>query len=573
MVPLLRKKISFILFLSITFGINFQSFSQEKNVAQEIHKRATFFNTNNKIGLKINKQVIIPALFDTILPFNKNYARVKIENSVGLYQFDNKLTIPCKYDSLNLVNDSLVYCYLNDKMGLLSLQNKLLLKPIYKKIIVNAYGNAIVENFKQIILASKFKKDTLYGDSLLERQNFYELHANKIITLINKNCADVTVESKKSYVMNSFSSMGKFKLIKFDTLINENIKKHFCDSVIYKNATKIITWNDSVFIFYNGSKCGLSNVFSTTITENMYDEIIPLNFNYLRFRIGNSWGIMNKKGKRTSDTLFDCIQPYTSHQFCLVTLNNKEGIIGYNGLTIIKPTNNFLKFEKSENIFTISSQNKYLAIIDTNGTQLLDTTYNYQEIGRFNNGFAKVKKFNKYGFINKRGGLTIATQYNKTNDLVVAERTAVLIKNKWALVDCWEKMLAQPHYDSIGYYKDSVVIAIKNKKWQVLDYYGKELCSPKFDKIKTFNTNYFITTSNNKKGVMTKYGNELIFTKYDEIIDLIPEFVLVKNNNHYGIISLSGREIEEVIFDYGYLSNQCKNYILCKNIPRIILKF
>lgn len=565
------KKVMTLL-IALTLAPFFANGQKEFNI---VKKKLELFELKGKQGLKHKSNIIIPARFDSIFPFQKNYVLVCNNHLCGIYHIGKGLIIPCLYDGFNIINDTLILTSLRGKYGLVTLNYKTLLDPIYKKIEINGYGNTVIQHFKKIKVVSSESTFEIEADSMKERSYGYDFFYNGCkVSVSNKGDTLLQVSDvQESPALKPIETLPdhSIKTINFDSV---GIYGDFsCDTLFEGLFSGSMYWDDSLLIYQTGNRFGLADISPNVLTMPEYQEINPLNRKFLKFKKDGVWGIMDRKGRVVTDTLYDCLQPVTSHKYCKVSLAGKQGIIGYNGLVIIPPYYSYIQKDSSENIYTFYHQGKYLALIDTTGEQLLDTNYHYQEIKKFKNGYARVKKFDKYGFINKRGGLTIATQYHKVCDKVVQERASVLIKGKWALVNSWEKMLAQPYYDSIGHFSDSVVIAVKNKKYLLLDYYGQELCGAKFEKIVKFNSGNYIIISGGKCGVMQKNGNELIFTKYDAITGISKRYIAVKSFDKYGVVNYFGKEIVPIEYEQVILTNRIEGYVLVKNVARSIVKF
>ncbi|MFN8438274.1 MAG: WG repeat-containing protein [Cytophagales bacterium] len=551
------KTIIYCICLSVLLPIQAQVFQQ--NI---ISKHSVIIKENNKVGLKNRKNILIPAIFNQIEPFRKNYALVTDSQQKGIYELGNRLTMNCEYDSLINVNDSLVKTYKKGLWGLYKINGTLLLENNYKKIEINGYGNTILENFNEIQFKNKTNALKYLGDSISQKHDSIFVYNNSFKKFIG---LDSTTHSQNKE-QNTISS-------NYFPDFQASPKTEISDTLIKNYSSDFKVFNDSIIVFKQNSKWGFSNFSSTILSPTQFEEVEHLHKNYFKVKQDSLWGITNHKGQLVSTQFFDCIETVKGYHYFKTAINNKYGLVSYNGREIIPCEYDYFKVEISENIKVYTSKGKYLAIVDTTGLQLYDTTYNYQEISDFRKGYARVKKFNKYGFINHKGGLTIATQYVAIADTVSEERLGVFLRNKWAIVDSWEKMLAQPQYDSVGQYKDSVCIAKKGKKYVLVDYNGKELCKPKFDAIKKWNHKYFIVKNGYWYGILQKDGNEIVYSAYSKIHEIKNDYILVEKNEKFGLINTKNQLIEELIFDKIELSNSGKIYFTHKKIPINIVKF
>lgn len=561
--PQIIAKSLLLLFLTFSFS---QSRAQDQSILDLGYKKVTLINVNGKKGLVTGKKVILPVLYDSISPLKKHYVKVYQGAKVGVYALEKAQVVPCLYDRLDLVNDSLLLSNIDRRIGLLTLSNNILLEPVHKAVVVNGYGNSIVEFFKKIKIVSSGQAIEVEGDSVVDHYYSHWLYYNGRIEKIKKNIDSIAIKQTVTMTRTEV----KMPVVAY----GDKVYGHFsCDTLFSGLFDSSYYYHDSILIYKNGPKYGLANIGPNILTLPEYDEIAPLNQKYFKFKKNGLWGIISRYGRIVTDTLYDCMQEVPSHQYCKVSLGGKEGLIGYNGATIVPAWYPYLQKDMSEHIFTFSHKGKYVAIVDSTGIQLLDTNYRYQEIGKFQNGFARVKKSDKYGFINKKGGLTIATQYLKVCDKVVEDRASVMLKGKWALVDSWEKMLAQPYYDSIGHFQDSVAIAVKNKKYLLLSYYGRELCGAKFEFIERYDRENYIVKSGGKLGVMHRDGNEVVFTKYDKIPSINKNHIIVKSFQKLGLLDHNGKEIAPMEYDQIILSPNDRGYVLVKNVGRSIVKF
>ena len=136
----------------------------------------------------------------------------------------------------------------------------------------------------------------------------------------------------------------------------------------------------------------------------------------------------------------------------------------------------------------------------------------------FSNGFAIVKKDNKYGFINEANNLVIPLKYEDTNSFNEKNYAWVKLNGKWGLIDQTGKTVILHNYDEIDNGYGGTYVKL-NGKWGFVDKTTlKEIVSCKYDKIITSEQGGIFVKSNEKWGFIDKKtSKEIIPCKYDDI--------------------------------------------------------
>jgi len=533
-------------------------------------------------GIQKKGKWILPCSFDSIYFINHHQAIVIQNLKFGLFNAkQSKITIPCIYDSIIVKNDSFCIVKIDQKYGVLTTNNTLKLEILYKNISINPYNLVQALHFNRYKLIG-FTSDTLeiLADSLKLINDSVMYYAyNDLHHLINRknellykgtkdgldsifaNIDNINQERKNSSTFCTFYHNTNFKLIKDTSTKKWNIISFTGDTLLQAYYDSLYFVNDSILLFKEGNKFGIIDTQGKIRLSPYADSIIYIKKNYFKWCKKGYCGIIDHNGLLKSDTLFPCFEtlPYT--KAFKVNYKDKIGIIAYDGTYIVPPISSELVFEFSSGVYVFRDQKKYRALVDSEGIQLLDTFYHYQEICPFYNGFSRVKMYNYYGYINLKGSLTIATQYKMVQD-VAQNRCGVKIKDKWAIVDDKENMIAQPYYSEVSTYADSVCIISKNNKFGLIDYYGQELVEPKYDKIYRLKPHVYVAIKGKKAGLINSKGEEFIITKYDSILQANSYWIIIKHYNKIGLIDYNDNIIAPALFNEIMLFNNHKPYAL-----------
>lgn len=98
-----------------------------------------FTNKNKKLGiLNSKKEVLLPFVYDSIIPNKSGYAIVGKDNKYGQIDQFGKWIIPLEYDGLVYNSDPFLLSYKNNKAGMIAIEDgKILAENIYDSIITN----------------------------------------------------------------------------------------------------------------------------------------------------------------------------------------------------------------------------------------------------------------------------------------------------------------------------------------------------------------------------------------------------------------------------------------------------
>lgn len=111
-------------------------------------------------------------------------------------------------------------------------------------------------------------------------------------------------------------------------------------------------------------------------------------------------------------------------------------------------------YPKTDNLTVVENIFKKVGIIDRNSNIIVD--FIYDEIGDFCEGYAMVKKDNKYGFIDMQGNVIVDIIYDKVNNF--SEGYAVVVKNgKYGLIRKDNKLAIGCTFDRVDDVKNGIV--------------------------------------------------------------------------------------------------------------------
>jgi hypothetical protein len=280
--------------------------------------------------------------------------------------------------------------------------------------------------------------------------------------------------------------------------------------------------------------------------------------------------------------------------FCIVALNGisqkfykdeksqKYGLKNSKGVILIKPKyDNIGKF--NEGFAPVQIGDK-MSFVNSSGKEIVPfTTYAY--IGAFKKGICAVnvggnlKEFNqvewsaqessgKWGFINTTGKVIIPIKYDWVSGF--KEGLAFFKHNKkWGFInEKGEEVIAAKYdhiqYDIFDFSENNFYMAKLENKHCYINLKGKQITPPIYDELFGFKENGYSKVRMDKRfGYIDKYGKTLIEVKFEAIGAVKGLTLEAKLNNKWGIIDTLGNTI--VPFEYDNMDQRGEPIRVSKN--------
>lgn len=366
-----------------------------------------------------------------------------------------KIIMPAKYQAIWIKVNGLYTASLNSTDQLLDSDGKIVLSA--QSRIYN-YGEIIVLKEKGLYGALDDKLNMLlpYEYSKLTFENGF------IIGCLNSKFGIINIH-KDTIIPFEYDLLSMYKFEGYVLAVKNNRR-----GLLDTNAHVIIPLKyDNVFKEKGGFySVGLNGKYG--IYNNKGKLIIPIIWNDLKSLGSNLFAVKNKEGLwGVMDENNNTVLPFQQKEIGefknnILSYNNHSNWVGFNMATKkfipIKSTSEFY-FKNGR--AAVSNTDNLKALINTKGELL--TTYKYDEIEPFTEGYLKVFINNKQGLIDTSG-----------NEIVPVD------------------------YDIISEPKGKSVITNKNKKWQFFALDGSGINPNKYD---------YISFDNNISLILAKKGN------------------------------------------------------------------
>lgn len=432
----------------------------------------------------------------------KTFTKEELENFITTYPdfpFRNSILKEMQLHDLILIPVEI-----NDRVGFVDTSGKIRIKPTYDEVSDFTEGLSIVHKGDSIFYVNKENENTIgriFTDALPFHNGLAPVKVNDKWFLIDR------LGEIKSEAFDEINEMSEDLYI-----VKQN--KFYCAIDEYGQKIQPCKF-DKLGDFKNGCAYYQSENKFGFVTKTGYvhkpefewiSDFTPNKIGV--FKIHNKFGLVLATGKILLEAKYDLIQSLPDNLYVLV-LNNMYGYYSGNGCFLTELNYDYEK-ERSVNSYAKAPYLKLVrkpssparprseALMDLNGKLVIDFNA-YQEIGLPSNGLIRIKKNNKFGYVDKKLAISIAPKYLSATD-----------------------------------FEDSVAIVSTKKGFQLINTKGETLIDSEH-KIEKASKGYYL--------LETDEGNLISDRKGQQLFSNITSYELY---NKYLIIYLDNGEIKIV---------------------------
>lgn len=205
---------------------------------------------------------------------------------------------------------------------------------------------------------------------------------------------------------------------------------------------------------------------------------------------------------------------------------DKTGFIDADGNVVIAPCLDYVEYNSDDNSSIIANVSDGFFLIDKTGKKICDL--NYDDVDYYSEGYARVKKNGRYGFIDNNGKEICKPKYYIAYSF--SEGMAVVadyVSNgmKYGFIDKRGKEAIKAQFDYAGSFSEGMarIAVIENgmKKYGFIDKTGKIVIEPQFGFAEGFSEGFakVMVGDSNKYGFIDQSGKMVIEPQFDDVSD------------------------------------------------------
>lgn len=299
-----------------------------------------------------------------------------------------------------------------------------------------------------------------------------------------------------------------------------------------------------LYINYNNGLFGFCDIDEKQIIPHQYQEVKEFKEENTWVKENNFWFLINNKNQKITKVPYDEILLFAK-DFSVVRKNKTFFSIKNNTGKITNKTNLKIIEINLESIIILNSDNtKSFIDVET----FKKNQSKFEDAKLFNDGYAPIKKNNKWGVINDLFEQVIEPEYD---DMEVFDSSLAKVTkdNKEFFIDnkngkYLEKLKLK--YEFSKKFSDGLIIFnYKNKKGCMNDFFEINFLK-KIDYLSDFEDGYAIFKKNNKFGIIKQSGRIAVRPIYDEILWKSKNYYFVKRKNQYTYVSIDDKELFKI---------------------------
>lgn len=388
-----------------------------------------FVNTKGEVKIKYN--------YIEARPFSEGVAAVRYRksNSWGFIDKDGKLILPAEFESAYsfsegkaVVKQNNTYAFVRKNGSIIPIEHDYLnvfdLKE-GKSIVTKLQGDTVIYGFI----------DSTGKEILKPRYEFIDNFEEGIAVFVENGEAGMLSESGKVVIPARYDEIYRFDQAHY--LFQQN----GLQGLVRIDGTQVLPARYAAIGLFHEGLCAVkqNGLWGFANTEGVL--VIPCQFSEINQFFNQGKAIVRSPDKyylvQGLDTLnlpdYDEVLPY--YGYCAAfRIGNLWGFLNQNGEESIEPKYDELVFNKGSVVFARSTTmdgSFVWSVVDPYGREVQSEMYN--EVVRFSEGLAAVRKKDKWGFITTSGAEIVPPKYDFVRNFS-SGKAAVSLDDEWGFI-------------------------------------------------------------------------------------------------------------------------------------------
>lgn len=315
---------------------------------------------------------------------------------------------------------------------------------------------------------------------------------------------------------------------------------------------------DGIQTTTDGYLYGFRHADGTVIADNIYRFVDQFHGEYCKvYKDYGQCGLIDRSGREVLPCIYDELD-YPSENRIRIIKNNLNGYTDLSGRVVVEPQ--FVtagNFSESAAPVTVVIDSFFYActFIDTLGRQLFEPVY--ESVQPFNEGYAIVMRYKRYGMIDHSGREVLPTRYEQ----ITPNQDGFFFAgdvDAWALFDYSFKPLTSFVYSSTTGLHEGRIGVTRFGRQGFLDRNGREVIQCIYDDAGIFRLGRTMVAADGHYGIIDTLGRIILPIEYDDRTPHGTKYMyydslaLVEKDGKLGYVDLNGRLVIPMYFEQAY---------------------
>ncbi len=317
----------------------------------------------------------------------------------------------------------------------------------------------------------------------------------------------------------------------------------------------------------------------------IYDDASDFSEGLAKVKLNGKHGFIDKEGNEVINCKYDWVNDFSEGLAC-VSFNGKCGFFDSQGYKIIPCKYNYatsfseglacVRIDRKPNfpLRRFGAEDGEWRIINNTGDEIVICKHDYDTIGEFEGGMAKVELNEKIGFIDREGSEIIPCKHIPWKYIGYIGEGLIKVPSNNArlgLINKWGNSIISDKYHEINYFHEGLAKVELNGKSGFIDKNGNEIVPCKYDSNR-YNASeieagfFFLNTLftrpglyfseglaavkfSGKWGFIDNKGNEIVPCIYNRVEDFQEGLAGVNLNGKWGFIDKQGNKVIHCKYD------------------------
>jgi len=533
-----------------------------------------------KYGLiDLNNRAILPLQYARITPLGTlRYAVQNFEGKTALFSEDGKWVTAFDIDSLSAFNHNLAIVYKKLHQGLIDRAGQWKADAVYHDVAVDENGTV------------RARKPSVWKIIDLKQQELHRIEADKIEPLApNRN--RITIHQQQGLVDSLFKEILPVEYHYVGPVVNEKlvVGRNGRYGLIRTNRSNVLPMEyDSLILEGRLLRArsveqvwDLYDTVGVRKTVTSFDRIDRFNGHFYPVYRKGFAGAVDRNGVERISCVYDSLLESDDERI-VVKFKGLYGIISRNDVWIHPPQSNplhllpndlhlmrqgNLKMVKDSSDQIIYFTDNPLAVVEDHFLERLpdgsEKEINFlgqlierrspelsrEAVAAESEGFTRVLRDGKYGFVDSRGRLRIANRYQDAGDFHEGLASVKLV-GKWGFVDRSDQIVIHPAYDGPSAFQHGMAIVKRNGKSGIINLQGVTVLEHRYELIQRLDGETFLLQANGNFGLADGQGNVLLEPRFDSVKPAGQHHVIVSQNRLFGLLTRDGLSVFPIHYEH-----------------------